>query len=82
MSPHGCIVGLFSSWRLLCEGHRVTLVEGRDGRGLATTFANGAQWPYGCVAPLAEPAALGSFAGYLLDARASLGFRPSLSPCF
>jgi len=87
MSQHVCIVGagivgLFSAWRLLREGHRVTLLEGRNGPGLATSFANGAQLSYSYVAPLAEPAALGSFPGYLLDARAPLCFRPSLSPRF
>ena len=87
MSQHVCIVGagivgLFSAWRLLREGYRVTLLESRDGPGLATSFANGAQLSYSHVAPLAEPAALGSFPGYLLDARAPLCFRPSLSPRF
>lgn len=86
-SKHVCvvgagIVGLFTAWRLIREGHQVTLLEQREGPGLSTSFANGAQLSYSYVAPLAEPAALIKFPKWLLDADGPLRFTPALSPAY
>ncbi len=49
------VVGLSTAWRLLRDGHRVTVVDSAAGPGLGASRANGGQLSYSYVAPLAGP---------------------------
>ncbi|AOZ03630.1 D-amino acid dehydrogenase small subunit [Cupriavidus sp. USMAHM13] len=74
----GGVVGVASAYFLAREGHTVTLLEARDGLGLETSLANGAQLSYSYVAPLADPSVLPKLPGWLLDPDSALRFVPRL----
>src|SRR5690606_31943447 len=62
------------------QGHEVVLLEGREGPGLATSFANGGQLSYDYVAPLADPSVFQDLPKWLLNPASPLRFRPQLDP--
>ncbi|MBY4895567.1 D-amino acid dehydrogenase [Cupriavidus sp. AU9028] len=74
------VVGLATAWQLASDGHRVTVLERREGPGLETSFANGGQLSYSYVAPLAGPGVLGKVPGWLLRRDAPLRWHPRLDP--
>lgn len=52
------IAGVATAWLLSERGHDVIVVDGRDGPGEGTSYANGAQLSYSYVAPFASPETL------------------------
>lgn len=70
------IVGLATAWRLVSDGHDVTIVDSNAGPGLGTSYANGAQLSYSYVAPLADPSVWGQLPGFLTDRTSPVQFRP------
>ena len=76
------IVGLSTAWRLMQDGWQVSVIEESAAPGLVTSYANGAQFSYSYVAPLAEPSALTSLPKWLLQKDGPLRIHPSLSPDF
>ena len=74
------VVGSATAWEFLRQGHEVVLLEGRDGPGLATSFANGGQLSYDYVAPLADPSVFQDLPKWLLNPASPLRFRPQLDP--
>lgn len=71
----GGIVGLATAYCLHREGHEIELIEKRDGVGLETSYANGAQLCYGYVAPLAGPGVLAKLPRWFFDRRSSIRVR-------
>lgn len=55
------IIGVTTAYELATRGHEVTLLDGRGGAGLETSYANGGQLGASEVAPWAGPEVLGSF---------------------
>ncbi|OZI63300.1 D-amino acid dehydrogenase [Bordetella genomosp. 11] len=74
------VVGVTSAYFLARQGYDVTLVDGRDGPGEETSYANGGQLSYSYVAPLAGPGVLPSVPAWLLRDDSPLRFRPRLDP--
>jgi D-amino-acid dehydrogenase len=74
------IIGVTSAYRLLQDGHTVTLIDARPEAGDGTSFANGAQLSYSYVAPLADPSVWKKWAYYLFSANSPLTFRPTTDP--
>jgi len=72
------VIGTTSAWEFLRHGHQVVLVEAREGPGLVTSYANGAQLSYDYVAPLADPGVFGDLPKWLLDSSSPLRFRPQM----
>ena len=72
------VIGTTSAWEFLRRGHEVILIEGREGPGLVTSYANGGQLSYDYVAPLADPGVFGDLPRWILDAASPLRFRPQL----
>lgn len=61
----GGVIGVTAAYYLLADGHEVTLVEGRGGVGLGTSFANGGQLVASHSEPWATPATLRLMAKWL-----------------
>ena len=74
------IVGLATAWRLVSDGHEVTVVDSNAGPGLGTSYANGAQLSYSYVAPLADPSVWAQLPGFLTDRASPVQFRPGFDP--
>jgi len=74
------VIGVTSAWRLLEDGHQVTLVDALPEAGGGTSFGNGAQLSYSYVAPLADPAIWTHWAHYLFSADSPLTLRPQADP--
>lgn len=72
------VVGCATAWEFLRQGKRVILLEGRDGPGLGTSFANAGQLSYDYVAPLADPGVFKDLPRWLLNPSSPLRFRPQL----
>ena len=49
------VVGVTTAWYLANEGHKVTVLERREGPGLETSFANGGQISTGHAMPWSSP---------------------------
>jgi D-amino-acid dehydrogenase len=84
MSKHVCVlgagvIGTATAYYLARNGHRVTVIEGNERAGMATSFANGGQLAYSYVAPLATPGLLRNLPGWMMSREAPLRFAPSLS---
>jgi D-amino-acid dehydrogenase len=74
------VIGVTTAYRLLQDGHQVTLVDGRDQPGAGTSLGNGAQLSYSYVAPLADPSVWSKWAYYLFDSASPLTMKPTLDP--
>lgn len=74
------IIGVTSAYRLLKEGHQVTLIDERKQVGEGTSHSNGAQLSYSYVAPLADPSILHNLSYYLFSKESPLTLRPKLDP--
>jgi D-amino-acid dehydrogenase len=78
----GGVVGLATAYRLVNDGHEVTVLERNDDIGREASYANGAQLSYSYVAPLADAGVLSKVPAYLFDSQAPLRFRPRVDPAF
>lgn len=74
------IIGVTSAYRLLQDGHDVTLIDARKEAGEGTSFGNGAQLSYSYVAPLADPSVWKKWPYYLFSAESPLTLRPKADP--
>lgn len=74
------IMGVTSAYRLLKDGHQVTLIDERATAGAGTSHGNGAQLSYSYVAPLADPSIVHHLSYYLFSKASPLTFRPKLDP--
>jgi D-amino-acid dehydrogenase len=84
MSQHVCVlgggvIGTATAYYLARNGHRVTVLDGGEGVGMGTSFANGGQLAYSFVAPLAAPGVLRHLPGWMMSREAPLHFVPGLS---
>ena len=69
------VVGVTSAWFLRKAGHDVTVIEGREGPGLETSFANGGQISVSHAEPWANPGAPRKVLKWLAQEDAPLLFR-------
>lgn len=74
----GGVIGVTTAYYLARDGHRVTVLDRREGVGLEASFANGGQLSYSYVAPLAQPSILPSLPSLLLMRDSALRFAPRL----
>lgn len=74
------VIGSATAWEFLRRGEQVILLEGREGPGLVTSYANGGQLSYDYVAPLADPGVFHDLPKWLLNPASPLRFRPRLDP--
>ena len=74
------VIGTATAWELLRQGKRVILLEGREGAGLGTSYANAGQLSYDYVAPLADPGVFHDLPKWLLNPSSPLRFRPRPDP--
>lgn len=74
------VIGSAIAWEFLRQGEHVILLEGREGPGLGTSYANGGQLSYDYVAPLADPGVFNDLPKWLLNPASPLRFRPRLDP--
>lgn len=74
----GGIVGTSTAWRLIEDGHRVTILDKAEEGGRGTSFANAGQLSYSYVAPLADSTIWRQLPKLLLDPRSPVRFRPGL----
>ncbi|MBB3213715.1 D-amino-acid dehydrogenase [Herbaspirillum sp. Sphag1AN] len=72
------VIGVTSAYRLLQDGHQVTLIDAAPQAGHGTSFGNGAQLSYSYVAPLADPSIWSHWAHYLFSADSPLTLRPQI----
>ena len=72
------VIGVTSAYRLLQDGHQVTLIDAAPQAGQGTSFGNGAQLSYSYVAPLADPSIWSHWAHYLFSADSPLTLRPQI----
>ena len=76
----GGVVGVTSAWYLAKAGHRVTLLERRDGVALETSHANAGQISPGYASPWAAPGIPLKAAKWLLQKHAPFTVRPTSDP--
>jgi D-amino-acid dehydrogenase len=74
------VIGVASAWYLRQAGHEVTVVEGREGPALATSYANGGQISVSHAVPWANPDAPREILHWLGRSDAPLKFRLQLDP--
>jgi D-amino-acid dehydrogenase len=74
------VIGVTSAYRLLRDGHQVTLIDARAQAGTGTSLGNGAQLSYSYVAPLADPSVWRNWPHYLFDADSPLTLRVQRDP--
>jgi D-amino-acid dehydrogenase len=74
------VIGVTSAYRLLRQGHQVTLIDAMPEAGSQTSLGNGAQLSYSYVAPLADPSVWTHWPHYLFGADSPLTLRPSADP--
>ena len=74
------VIGVTSAYRLLQDGHDVTLLDARPEAGTGTSMGNGAQLSYSYVAPLADPSVWTHWPHYLFSADSPLTLKPKLDP--
>ena len=72
------VVGLTTAWRLVEDGHDVTLVDRGATPATETSHANGAQLSYRFVAPFASPDTLRKLPSLLFGPDAPVRVRPRL----
>ncbi|WP_429170623.1 D-amino acid dehydrogenase [Aeromonas rivipollensis] len=76
----GGVVGVTSAWYLAKAGHKVTLLERRDGVALETSRANAGQISPGYASPWAAPGIPLKAAKWLLQKHAPFTVRPTSDP--
>lgn len=76
----GGVVGVTSAWYLAKAGHKVTLLELRDGVALETSHANAGQISPGYASPWAAPGIPLKAAKWLLQRHAPFTVRPTSDP--
>ena len=76
----GGVVGVTSAWYLAKAGHKVTLLERRDGVALETSHANAGQISPGYASPWAAPGLPLKAAKWLLQMHAPFTVRPTSDP--
>lgn len=74
------VIGVTSAYRLLQDGHDVTLLDAHAEAGAGTSLGNGAQLSYAYVAPLADPSIWTHWAHYLFSADSPLTLKPQMDP--
>lgn len=74
------IIGVTSAYRLLKDGHDVTLIDANAQAGAGTSQGNGAQLSYSYVAPLADPSVWRKWPYYLFNPESPLTMRPKADP--
>jgi len=74
------VIGVTSAYRLLQDGHQVTLIDAGLQAGHGTSLGNGAQLSYSYVAPLADASVWSHLPQYLLRADSPLTLRAQLDP--
>src|SRR5450830_352625 len=74
------VIGVTSAYRLLQDGHDVTLIDARPVAGAGTSLGNGAQLSYSYVAPLADPSVWRHLPHYLLSADSPLTLQAQMDP--
>lgn len=72
------VIGVTSAYRLLQDGHQVTLIDAAPQAGQGTSLGNGAQLSYSYVAPLADPSIWSHWAHYLFSPDSPLTLRPQM----
>ncbi|WP_069372848.1 D-amino acid dehydrogenase [Herbaspirillum seropedicae] len=72
------VIGVTTAYRLLQDGHQVSLIDERDQPGAGTSQGNGAQLSYSYVAPLADPSVWSKWAYYLFSKDSPLTIKPTL----
>src|SRR6478735_11227746 len=72
------VIGTTSAYRLMQEGHQVTLVDAMDSPGRGASEGNGGQLSYSHVAPLADPSVWRKWPYYLFSPDSPLTLRPRL----
>ncbi|MFQ2546194.1 D-amino acid dehydrogenase [Aeromonas caviae] len=76
----GGVVGVTSAWYLAKAGHKVTLLERRDGVALETSHANAGQISPGYASPWSAPGIPLKAAKWLLQKHAPFTVRPTSDP--
>ena len=76
----GGVVGVTSAWYLAKAGHKVTLLERRDGVALETSHANAGQISPGYASPWAAPGIPLKAAKWMLQKHAPFTVRPTSDP--
>ncbi|MDX7816350.1 D-amino acid dehydrogenase [Aeromonas caviae] len=76
----GGVVGVTSAWYLAKAGHKVALLERRDGVALETSHANAGQISPGYASPWAAPGIPLKAAKWLLQKHAPFTVRPTSDP--
>ncbi|UBO72530.1 D-amino acid dehydrogenase [Aeromonas rivuli] len=76
----GGVIGVTSAWYLAKAGHKVTLLERRDGVALETSHANAGQISPGYASPWAAPGIPLKAAKWLLQKHAPFTVRPTSDP--
>lgn len=74
------VIGVTSAYRLLQDGHQVTLVDALPEAGGGASFGNGAQLSYSYVAPLADPTVWTQWPHYLFSTSSPLTLRLQADP--
>jgi D-amino-acid dehydrogenase len=74
------VVGTATAWYLAARGHEVTVLDRREGPGLETSFANGAQISACHAEPWANPEAPGQILKWIWRDDAPLLFRLRMDP--
>jgi D-amino-acid dehydrogenase len=69
------VIGVTSAYRLLQDGHQITLIDAMPEAGSQTSFGNGAQLSYSYVAPLADASVWTHWPHYLFGANSPLTLR-------
>ncbi|WP_288407450.1 D-amino acid dehydrogenase [uncultured Herbaspirillum sp.] len=71
------VIGVTTAYRLLQDGHQVSLIDAHEHPGAGTSYGNGAQLSYSYVAPLADPSVWSKWAYYLFSKDSPLTIRPT-----
>ncbi|KKB07639.1 D-amino acid dehydrogenase [Devosia chinhatensis] len=74
------VVGISCAWRLVQDGHRVSVIDSAKAVGNGASFSNGGQLSYSYVAPLADPSVWGQLPKLLTDPASPVQFRPGFDP--
>jgi D-amino-acid dehydrogenase len=69
------VIGVTSAYRLLQDGHQVTLIDAMPQAGSQASLGNGAQLSYSYVTPLADQSIWSHWPRYLFSAHSPLSMR-------